>query len=206
MDSVGLYAMCTGYSNPTADALLQQTAHTNNPAVLTADYGQLQQIYYDDVPSVTLIVPVGTGFQRDWVQGHYYNPLYPGIYAYNLWKYNAIPGDVNRDGKVDMGDVEDALKAFGSYYGQFEAGGGYRPVMQAGWNFFCDVIGTPREEWTDRKIDMGDVVTTLLHFGEVDTPTGLISTSLSNTYNGVPYWDGRWNETAGWYGLPYAAP
>ena len=194
MDSAGLYAMNTGYSNPTADALLQQTAHTNNPTVLTADYGQLQQIYYDDVPSVTLIVPVGTGFQRDWVQGHYYNPIYPGIYAYNLWKYNAIPGDVNRDGKVDMGDVIDALKAFGSYYGQFGAGGDFWPVMQSGWNFYCDVIGTPREEWTDRVVNMGDVVTILSHFGQVDTPTG--------SPGGAPYWNGAWNETSGWYGVP----
>jgi hypothetical protein len=194
MDSAGLYAMETGYSNPVVDALLQQTVYTNNPAVLTADYGQLQQIYYDDVPSVTLIVPVGTGFQRDWVQGHYYNPLYPGIYAYNLWKYNAIPGDVNRDGAVNMADVIDALKAFGSYYGQFEAGGGYWPIMQARWNFYCDIIGTPREEWTQRAVNMGDIVTILQHFGQVDTPTG--------TAGGAPYWNGAWNETSGWYGVP----
>ena len=194
MDSAGLYAMPTGYSNPTVDALLQQTAHTNNPAVLTADYGQLQQIYYDDVPSVTIDVPIGTGFQRDWVQGHYYNPIYPGIYAYNLWKYNGIPGDVNRDGAVNMADVIDALKAFGSYYGQFGAGGGFSPVIQARWNFYCDIIGTPLEEWTDRTVNMGDIVTILSHFGQVDTPTG--------SPGGAPYWNGAWNETSGWYGVP----
>jgi ABC-type transport system substrate-binding protein len=193
MESSGLFAMETGYSNPTVDALLQQTAYTNNPAVLTADYGELEQIYFNDVPSVTLFVPVGTGFMRDWVQGMYYNPLYPGIYAYNLWKYNAIPGDVNKDGKVGMSDVIDALNAFGSYYGQFEAGGGYWPVMNARWNFYCNVIGTPQEEWTDRKIDMGNIVTILSHFGQMDTPTG--------SPGGAPYWNGAWNETSGWYGV-----
>jgi ABC-type transport system substrate-binding protein len=197
MDSAGLYAMNTGYSNPTVDALLQQTAYTNNPAVLTADYGQLEQIYYDDVPSVTIDIPLGTGFQRDWVQGHYYNPLYPdyydpGIYAYNLWKYNAIPGDVNRDGSVNVADVVDALKAFGSYDGEFEAGG-FWPVLQARWNFYADIIGTPREEWTQRAVNMGDVVTILSHFGQVDTPTG--------SPGGAPYWNGAWNETSGWYGV-----
>jgi ABC-type transport system substrate-binding protein len=194
MDSAGNYAMLTGYSNPTVDALLSQTAYTNNPAVLTADYGELEQIYYNDVPSVTLFVPVGTGFQRDWVQGHYYNPIYPGIYAYNLWKYNAIPGDVAKLGSVNMADVIDALKAFGSYDGQFEAGGGYWPVMQARWNFYADIIGTPREEWTQRAVNMGDIVTILSHFGQVDTPTG--------SPGGAPYWNGAWNETSGWYGVP----
>jgi ABC-type transport system substrate-binding protein len=193
MESSGLYAMETEYSNPTVDALLQQTAYTNNAAVLTADYGELEQIYYNDVPSVTLFVPVGTGFQRDWVQGHYYNPIYPGVYAYNLWKYNAIPGDIARLGSVNMADVIDALKAFGSYYGQFGAGGGFSPMIQARWNFYCDTIGTPREEWTDRTINMGDIVTILTHFGQVDTPTG--------SAGGAPYWNGAWNETSGWYGI-----
>jgi hypothetical protein len=204
MDSVGEYAMHTGYSNPTVDALLQQTAYNfNNPTILAADYGELEQIYYDDVPSVTLIVPIGTGFERDWVQGHYYNPLTteeaadttcdPGIYAYNLWKYNAIPGDIARLGSVNMADVINTLKAFGSYDGQFGAGGGYWPIMQARWNYYCDVLGSGgKEEWTQRTINMGTMVTILTHFGQVDTPTG--------TAGGAPYWNGAWNETSGWYG------
>jgi hypothetical protein len=188
MESVGLYAMFSGYANPTVDALLHVTAYTNNPTVLTADYGELEQIYYYDVPSVTLFVPVGTGFMRDWVQGMYYNPIYPGMYAYNKWKYNAIPGDVDRSGAVNMADVIDALKAFGSYDGEFGTAGGYWPIMQARWNFFCDIIGTPREEWTDRTVNMGDIVQILSHFGQVDTSTG----------SG----NGAWNETSGWYGVP----
>jgi hypothetical protein len=200
MDSVGEYAMHTGYSNLTVDALLQQTAYNfNNATILTADYYRLEQIYYNDVPSVTLIVPVGTGFERDWVQGHYYNPLRteeaadttcdPGIYAYNLWKYNAIPGDVDRLGSVNMEDVIDVLKAFGSYDG-LNMTGGFWPIMQARWNFYCDIIGTRNgtEEWTQRTVNMADLVTILSHFGQVDTPTG----------SG----NGAWNETSGWYGVP----
>jgi hypothetical protein len=66
--------------------------------------------------------------------------------------------------------------------------------MQSGWNFYCDVIGTPREEWTDRVVNMGDIVQILSHFGQVDTPTG--------SPGGAPYWNGAWNETSGWYGVP----
>lgn len=187
METGNEYAAFTSYSNPTVDALLKVTAYTNDPTTLQNDYYQVESIYYNDVPSVTLMTPVGTGFHRDWVQGHYYNPLYPGLYAYNLWKYNGIPGDVDRSGAVNMADVIDALKAFGSYYGQFGSGGGFWPLMQARWNFFCDIIGTPRLEWTDRVINMGDIVTILSHFGQVDT--------VSGTGNGA------WQYGV-WYGIP----
>jgi hypothetical protein len=60
--------------------------------------------------------------------------------AYNL-------GDVNGDGKVDMGDVVTVLKAFGSTPGS------------PNWNPACDLE-------QNGKIDMGDVVIVLLNFGE----------------------------------------
>jgi hypothetical protein len=200
LDSVGLYALETGYSNATADALLHVTAYTNNAAVLTADFNELQLIYYQDVPSVTVMVPIGTGFRRDWVMGAYTNPIYPAVYAYNLWKYNAIPGDVNKDGKVSMADIVDELYAFGSYWGQWATApiAGFWPLMNARWNFYCDVIGTPQNEWADRKINMGDIVITLEHMFQVDTPTG--------NPGGAPYWTGAWNETSGWYGITSPAP
>ena len=49
-------------------------------------YKDLQWYYWLDVPSFTLIQPVGRRFARDWVQGWYYNSLYPGLYAYDLYK------------------------------------------------------------------------------------------------------------------------
>jgi hypothetical protein len=163
---------------------------------LATDYATLQTDYYNDVPSVTIAVPIGTGFQRDWVQGHYYNPAHSGIYAYNIWKYNGIPGDVNRDGKVSMFDVIDVLLAFGSYYGMFGPGTlpGFWPIMNTRWNFYCDVIGTPQNEWTDRRINMGDIVTTLTHMFEVDTPTGTVTTT-------PPAYNGAWRYGV-WYGIP----
>jgi len=51
-----------------------------------AMYQDLQYRYWLDVPSFPLIQPVGRRFARDWVQGWYYNALYPGEYAYDLYK------------------------------------------------------------------------------------------------------------------------
>jgi hypothetical protein len=51
-----------------------------------AMYMDLQYRYWLDSPSFTLIQPVGRRFARDWVQGWYYNSLYPGLYAYDLYK------------------------------------------------------------------------------------------------------------------------
>jgi hypothetical protein len=60
--------------------------------------------------------------------------------AYNL-------GDVNGDGKVDMGDVVTVLKAMFSTPGS------------PNWNPACDLE-------QNKKIDMGDVVIVLSNFGE----------------------------------------
>jgi hypothetical protein len=45
-----------------------------------------------------LVQPSGRRFARDWVQGWYYNALYPGLYAYDLYK--SVVSTVNVD--VDM--------------------------------------------------------------------------------------------------------
>jgi hypothetical protein len=58
-----------------------------------------------------------------------------------------IPGDVNGEGKVDMGDVVTILKAFGSTPGM------------PNYNPNCDIED-------NGKIDMGDVVTALRNFGQ----------------------------------------
>ena len=57
-----------------------------DPAKREAMYQDLQYRYWLDVPSFPLVQPTGRRFARDWVQGWYYNALYPGLYAYDLWK------------------------------------------------------------------------------------------------------------------------
>ena len=115
-------------------------------------------------PSVALYQGIGRHWERDWVQGWYYNVIYPGIYAYNLWKayyYPAcaetdyVPGgaecyDVNYDGQIMIDDISIAAASFGSYYG---------PPIAERWHFRADV------NW-DRQILIDDIAKIAHAFGK----------------------------------------
>jgi hypothetical protein len=60
-------------------------------------YQDLQYRYWLDVPSFPLVQPSGRRFARDWVQGWYFNALFPGLYAYDMWKSSVLPGNVDVD-------------------------------------------------------------------------------------------------------------
>ncbi len=60
-------------------------------------YKDLQYRYWLDSPSFTLYQPVGRRFARDWVQGWYYNALYPGLFAYDLYKSTTTLQNVDVD-------------------------------------------------------------------------------------------------------------
>jgi peptide/nickel transport system substrate-binding protein len=62
-----------------------------------AMYQDLQYRYWLDVPSFPLVQPAGRRWARDWVRGWYFNALYPGLYAYDLWKSVAALEDVDVD-------------------------------------------------------------------------------------------------------------
>jgi len=77
----------------------------------------------------------------------------------NVLEHPLIPGDVDDNGKVDLGDVVLLLDGFGS---QREADGLYRhkpPCVYCPHSPNCDIDG-------DGKIAMGDIITALDHFGE----------------------------------------
>jgi hypothetical protein len=61
------------------------------------DYQDLQARFYNDAITLPLIQPVGRRFARDWVQGWYFNALYPGLYAYDLYKSVASLQNVDVD-------------------------------------------------------------------------------------------------------------
>jgi len=68
-------------------------------------YYELQAIYVEDAPGFCLDQPVGRGYQQAWMRGWYYNPVYPGLYAYHRWKAKTHFGDANNDGIVNVVDA-----------------------------------------------------------------------------------------------------
>jgi peptide/nickel transport system substrate-binding protein len=89
-------SFCSGQFDPANNAQPEDQAFVDqeiHAALVEPDsakrgamYQDLQYRYWLDVPSFPLIQPVGRRWARDWVQGWYFNALFPGLYAYDLWK------------------------------------------------------------------------------------------------------------------------
>jgi peptide/nickel transport system substrate-binding protein len=86
MYSTGAYAAPQKYSNPHVNELIEKGITETDPSKRREIYYELQKIYYEDVPSFVLVQPLGRHWERDWIQGWYYNPIYPGTYFYDLSK------------------------------------------------------------------------------------------------------------------------
>jgi len=127
-------AFCSGQFSPDDNAQPENQADTDDliqaamiePDYLTRKdmYWELQERYWNDCPSFPLVQPSGRRFARDWVQGWYFNALYPGLYAYDLYK--SVATTVNVD--VDMtGTVTPATPTYPIVYlwhGRMMTGGG----------------------------------------------------------------------------------
>lgn len=172
--SAGDYGKAQRVQGPLQAAIdldLEEAARTPDGPARQALYYDAEAKLYTENPTVFIMVPIGRGYTREWVQGYpvLYNALYPGLYAYYLWKWIYIRGDVDYGGSVNMGDIVKILDAFGSYIGKSGM-----PVIQQRWNFHCDIDGNPQESgpnpgdggWKDRKIDMYDVSAALANFGK----------------------------------------
>ena len=72
--------------NPKVDSLIEKGRYSTDPEERKDIYYELQEIYYEDVPSVVIHQPLARHWERTWVQGWYYNPIYPGLYFYPLSK------------------------------------------------------------------------------------------------------------------------
>jgi hypothetical protein len=153
----GTYPIWTNYDDATLDALIALGAQTPDGPARAAIYKQIAQLAIADCPSVAILQPIGRHFERDWVVGWYYNPVYPGEYFYNLWKWYYVPhvlynppvqprsdslgADVNYDGRVNMVDIGIVAFCFGQLAG---------PPIDPRWIFRCDTN-------VDRKVDMKDI-------------------------------------------------
>ncbi|OKY77766.1 MAG: ABC-type transport system, periplasmic component [Candidatus Methanohalarchaeum thermophilum] len=86
MHSQGTYAGFQGYQKEEVDELINEGINTLDQERRKEIYYQLQEIYREDVPSVSFVQPQEHQVQRSWIDGFYYNPVYPGEYYYSLTK------------------------------------------------------------------------------------------------------------------------
>ncbi len=82
MSSDGAYAGRQNYSNAEIDDLIEQGISAATSAERESIYRQLDQLYFDEVPSFILDQPLGRRYFRDWVTGWYYNPVLPSALGY----------------------------------------------------------------------------------------------------------------------------
>jgi peptide/nickel transport system substrate-binding protein len=66
--------------------LLNQGVAETDPAKRAEIYTQVNQLVYDQAPDIILAIPTGRRYMQRWVNGWYYNPIYPGRYYYVLSK------------------------------------------------------------------------------------------------------------------------
>lgn len=85
MHSTGTYAGAQSYNNPQVDRLIEQARTETDQGERARIYAQLQEIAYNDVFTVWLD-PVALAVMREWVQGWYTNPTFPGLYLYPIAK------------------------------------------------------------------------------------------------------------------------
>jgi uncharacterized protein (DUF2141 family) len=142
----GTYPIWAGYDNATIDAQVTLGAQTPDGPERQQVYSDLARMVIQDCPSVTTVHPVGRHFERDSIVGWYYNSIYPGIYAYNLWKWYYIPQalhnpptqplsnqlgvDVNYDGVINFLDLSSVVNAWGALAG---------PPIDPEWFFRFDI-------------------------------------------------------------------
>ncbi len=73
------------YNNPEVDKLIVQARSESDPAKRRAIYYRLQEIAYNDIPTLYLD-PLALEVMRSWVRGWYYNPAFFGDYLYPMSK------------------------------------------------------------------------------------------------------------------------
>ncbi len=145
--SGGVFASFQQYANPEMDALINAGINEADPAERIKIYRDVAIFAVEDCPNLALQQGVGRHFQREWINGYYYNPIYPALFFYNMWKHHYVPHsnaagpnvppistylpvDVNYDGQVNIVDITVIAQAFGASYG---------PPLHPRWQFRADI-------------------------------------------------------------------
>jgi peptide/nickel transport system substrate-binding protein len=87
--TVGTYASRQAMPDEIKDnfkALVDAGVGASDPADRTAIYEELQEYDYEVAPAIRLAVATTRHYEQRWVNGYYYNPIYPGFYYYSFSK------------------------------------------------------------------------------------------------------------------------
>jgi len=80
MHSEGHYASRCSYSNPVVDKLVEAAAISLDPKERERMYFELQQIWVDDAVGIMNTQALGRRYMKDWVKGHFFNPMQSSVY------------------------------------------------------------------------------------------------------------------------------
>jgi peptide/nickel transport system substrate-binding protein len=103
MHSQGTFSYFQAYNDSEVDAMIEAGVTEPDDSTRIGIYWKLCNKYFEDAVSFPLVQPTGRQWERDWMQGWYYNPIYPGNYYYHMWKGYAA--DVNFDYVVNLFDL-----------------------------------------------------------------------------------------------------
>jgi len=151
MKQIAYTAGGVSYGNP---ALVIDNAYVdemieNGIGALDAEraiiYDFLQDIYIAENPGVPLCKPVGRHWERTWITGWYYNPIYPGVgYYYHMYKETPttwLPVDFSAtDTIANLTIVNPIVQA---YEGEMRLGGDQVTVTYNLTVSRVDTYGTP---------------------------------------------------------------
>ncbi len=86
LHSAGNYSKAAGYRNPSADALIEAAWREPNKEKRRKLYYELQEIAYEDVPTIFTLDTYNLRVTRDWVKSLDYNAITPYGYFYPAYK------------------------------------------------------------------------------------------------------------------------
>lgn len=81
LDSVyGGYPHTTGYANASIDELVRAAAVELDETLRAEMYSEMSMLVYEDAPYIFLWQGNNFHIERAWLEGYYFNPMYPGFY------------------------------------------------------------------------------------------------------------------------------
>src|SRR5574340_287593 len=100
-------------------ALLDEGVSLVDPAARHEVYLKFNQLYYDTVPGIPLVLITSHGYEQSWVQGRIMNPIFSGTYYRTISKTDAAKDPTNFvDATIGDADTFDPALAYDTSSGE----------------------------------------------------------------------------------------